>query len=197
MVSNSVDRWGRRLCQHPACYAGQSAAVQQPSDAEEGDARRNRSENTDDHSNGLWRARLKTKGLTDLYVVTNVWKPGGTTGWHTHPGPSIIMVTAGQLTAYDGDDPTCTPHVFSLGASFIDPAEGTPTSFATRAPSTRAPQQSSSFQPRPAGESTRRSLCNARACSDSRRTGIFSTVSGIRSPDTVHRENRDRRGLAG
>ena len=80
--------------------------------------------NADDHSNGLWRARLKTKGLTDMYVVTNVWKPGGTTGWHTHPGPSIIMVTAGQLTAYDGDDPTCTPHVFSVGASFIDPGEG-------------------------------------------------------------------------
>jgi hypothetical protein len=34
------------------------------------------------------------------------------------------MVTAGQLTAYDGDDPTCTPHVFSVGASFIDPGEG-------------------------------------------------------------------------
>jgi len=80
--------------------------------------------NADDHSNGLWRARLKTKGLTDLYVVTNVWKPGGTTGWHTHPGPSIIMVTAGQLTAYDSDDPTCAPHVFSVGASFIDPGEG-------------------------------------------------------------------------
>ncbi len=63
----------------------------------------------------FWQARLKTKGLSDLYVQSNVWKPGGTTGWHTHPGPSLIIVTAGTITAYDGDDPTCTPHVYSQG----------------------------------------------------------------------------------
>ena len=80
--------------------------------------------NADDHSNGLWRARLKTKGLTDAVRRDERVEARGTTGWHTHPGPSIIMVTAGQLTAYDGDDPTCAPHVFSVGASFIDPGQG-------------------------------------------------------------------------
>lgn len=74
----------------------------------------------------FWRARVKTKGLTDLYVVTNVWKPGGTTGWHTHPGPSFVIVTAGALTAYDGDDPTCTPQVYTVGMGFVDPGEGHP-----------------------------------------------------------------------
>jgi len=34
------------------------------------------------------------------------------------------MVTAGQLTAYDSDDPTCAPHVFSVGAGFIKQKEG-------------------------------------------------------------------------
>jgi quercetin dioxygenase-like cupin family protein len=36
----------------------------------------------------------------------------GNTGWHMHPGPSLITVTAGTITAYDGDDPTCAPRTF-------------------------------------------------------------------------------------
>ena len=35
----------------------------------------------------IWQSRLKTKGLSDLYVQSNTWDPGGSTGWHTHPGP--------------------------------------------------------------------------------------------------------------
>ena len=62
---------------------------------------------------GTWQAWLKTKGLSDLYVQSNVWQPGGTTGWHTHPGPSLIIVTAGTLTVYDDDEPGCAPHVYT------------------------------------------------------------------------------------
>ena len=29
------------------------------------------------------------------------------TGWHTHPGPSLVIVTQGTVTEYDGDDPNC------------------------------------------------------------------------------------------
>ena len=72
----------------------------------------------------LWQARLKTQGLSDLYVQSNVWKAGGTTGWHTHPGPSLIVVTAGTITAYDGDDPECTPHIYAKGMGFVDPGDG-------------------------------------------------------------------------
>jgi quercetin dioxygenase-like cupin family protein len=73
------------------------------------------------HTPPHWQAKIKTKGRSDLYVQSNVWAPGGTTGWHTHPGPSLIIVTAGTVTAYDGDDPTCTPHVYSQGMGFVDP----------------------------------------------------------------------------
>lgn len=69
----------------------------------------------------LWQARLKTQGLSDVYVQSNVWAPGGSTGWHTHPGHSLILVTAGTVTAYEGDDPACTPHVYSPGMGFVDP----------------------------------------------------------------------------
>lgn len=81
---------------------------------------------------GDWEAELETQGRSDVYVQSNVWVPvgdpmwaaGGTTGWHTHPGFSLIMVTAGTVTAYEGDDPACTPHVYSAGMSFVDPGGG-------------------------------------------------------------------------
>ena len=72
------------------------------------------------HPAGAWRARLRTKGLSDFYVIDNKFTPGGTTGWHSHPGPSLIFVVAGQITNYHGDDPSCTPHVYSAGQSFTD-----------------------------------------------------------------------------
>jgi hypothetical protein len=73
-----------------------------------------------------WQAKIKTKGVSDLYVQSNVWAPGGSTGWHTHPGPSLVIVTAGTLTVYDGDDPSCTPHVYSASGtnSFVDVGGG-------------------------------------------------------------------------
>jgi len=68
----------------------------------------------------LWRAHLRTHGLSDFYVVDNKFSPGGTSGWHSHPGPSLIFVVAGEITNYHGDDPTCTPHVYTAGQGFVD-----------------------------------------------------------------------------
>jgi quercetin dioxygenase-like cupin family protein len=70
-----------------------------------------------------WISIQKTKGPSDLYVQNNVWAPGGSTGWHTHPGHSLIVVTAGSVTAYEGDDPGCTPRVYTVGAGFVDPGD--------------------------------------------------------------------------
>jgi quercetin dioxygenase-like cupin family protein len=72
------------------------------------------------HKLNVWRSRQRTKGVSDGYFLTNVWQPGGTTGWHTHLGHTLIIVTAGTITHYDGDDPNCTPHVYSAGMSFVD-----------------------------------------------------------------------------
>ena len=68
----------------------------------------------------LWLSLQKTKGPSDLFVQSNLWVPGGHTGWHTHPGHSLIIVTEGAITAYDGHDPTCTPKVFTVGMGFVD-----------------------------------------------------------------------------
>jgi predicted metal-dependent enzyme (double-stranded beta helix superfamily) len=68
----------------------------------------------------LWLSMQKTKGSSDLYVQSNVWQPGGTTGWHSHPGHSLIIVTEGTVTDYESDDPECKPQVYTQGMSFVD-----------------------------------------------------------------------------
>jgi quercetin dioxygenase-like cupin family protein len=50
--------------------------------------------------------------------------PGGHTGWHSHPGPVVVVVTAGTLTFYSSEDPACTPRMYSAGAAFIDRGQG-------------------------------------------------------------------------
>jgi quercetin dioxygenase-like cupin family protein len=67
-----------------------------------------------------WQARISTKGATDVHILENRIAPGGTFGWHSHPGPSIVVVRSGTLTLYDGDDPTCTPQIIPAGSGFVD-----------------------------------------------------------------------------
>ncbi len=69
----------------------------------------------------IWLSWQKTKGSSDLYVQDNTWAPGGSTGWHTHPGHSLIIVTAGTVTVYEADDPSCKPSVYTPGMGFVDP----------------------------------------------------------------------------
>ena len=61
---------------------------------------------------------------TDTVVLTTTIGLGGSTGWHSHPGPAFIVVTQGTLTVYDGNDPTCTPHRYGPGTGFLDPGLG-------------------------------------------------------------------------
>ncbi len=68
----------------------------------------------------VWHSAQKTKGDSDLYVQSNLWIPGGTSGWHTHPGHSLITVTAGSVMVYEGHDPTCSPKLYTVGMTFVD-----------------------------------------------------------------------------
>jgi len=68
----------------------------------------------------VWRSMQKSEGWSDIYVQSNVWAPGGSTGWHSHPGHSLIIVTVGTVTNYEGHDPACRPHVYNAGIAFVD-----------------------------------------------------------------------------
>lgn len=67
---------------------------------------------------------IKTKGASDVYYVDNTVPSGGNSGWHTHPGPSVVAVKSGVAAVYDGDDPACTPHYYVAGTGFVDRGDG-------------------------------------------------------------------------
>jgi hypothetical protein len=74
----------------------------------------------------VWLSLQKTRGDSDLYIQTNTWAPVtmgvvASTGWHTHPGHSLIIVTAGTLTEFHAD---CKPIVHQQGETFVDSGEG-------------------------------------------------------------------------
>src|SRR5258708_18308910 len=70
------------------------------------------------------KVKIKVEEPSDVYVVRNTVPPGGYSGWHTHPGPSVVLVKSGTATVYDGDDPSCTPVRYPAGTRFIDAGGG-------------------------------------------------------------------------
>lgn len=67
-----------------------------------------------------FKSMLWTQDNTDIVVNNNTMAPGGTSGWHTHPGITIIAIKSGALTLYDGDDADCQPMVYSAGQVFVE-----------------------------------------------------------------------------
>ena len=61
---------------------------------------------------------IKTRGQSDVYVVFNRIAPGGDTGWHSHPGPSVVSVVSGEASELRGDSPDVTVH--QAGTAFVD-----------------------------------------------------------------------------
>jgi quercetin dioxygenase-like cupin family protein len=68
--------------------------------------------------------KILSRHPADAVVLTTTIYPGGSTGWHSHPGPAFIVVIRGTLTVYDGNDPTGTPHQYGPGSGFLDPGFG-------------------------------------------------------------------------
>jgi quercetin dioxygenase-like cupin family protein len=64
--------------------------------------------------------QIKTKGDVDVYIVINTVSPGADSGWHKHPGPSLVSVISGTATNYEADEPGCAPHVIPAGQGFVD-----------------------------------------------------------------------------
>ena len=69
---------------------------------------------------GAWTAAMNIKGASDLHVLSNRIAPGGSFGWHSHPGPSFVIVKSGTAKVYLGADPKCQPHRYRAGSTFVD-----------------------------------------------------------------------------
>ena len=70
----------------------------------------------------FWKVKISAKGATDVHILENIIAPGGTFGWHSHPGPSLVIVKSGTLSVYHAPD--CTPEEYGpgspLGSTFVD-----------------------------------------------------------------------------
>jgi quercetin dioxygenase-like cupin family protein len=69
---------------------------------------------------GAWTAKMSINGESDIHVLSNRIAPGGSFGWHSHPGPSFVIVRSGTATFYLGADPNCEPHRVTTGHVFVD-----------------------------------------------------------------------------
>ncbi|MET9517240.1 cupin domain-containing protein [Streptomyces sp. NPDC002994] len=63
--------------------------------------------------------KVKAKGVTDVVVRTITIAPGGSTGWHHHPGQLIAVVQKGTLSRTLDD---CSVETTTAGQSFIEPS---------------------------------------------------------------------------
>lgn len=63
---------------------------------------------------------LKSHDDTDIQVRSAVALPGSYSGWHTHPGPVLLVVKTGALTVYDANDPACKATVHPAGTAFFE-----------------------------------------------------------------------------
>lgn len=67
---------------------------------------------------------IQVNNAQETVIQQVVIAPGGHTGWHSHPGPAVVLIKSGQMSFYDSEDPTCTARTYSVGEAFIDSGQG-------------------------------------------------------------------------
>jgi quercetin dioxygenase-like cupin family protein len=70
------------------------------------------------------RDNIQVRNAGDTVMQQITFAPGGFSGWHSHPGPAVVLIRSGELTFYDGDDESCSGRTFSAGQALIDPGQG-------------------------------------------------------------------------
>jgi quercetin dioxygenase-like cupin family protein len=66
------------------------------------------------HVDGI---KVSSRDAVDFAVVHLTFAPGGTTGWHVHPGPVLVIVTSGSVTKYSED---CRAQTYVAGQAFVE-----------------------------------------------------------------------------
>jgi len=57
---------------------------------------------------------------TDVAMAQITVNPGGSAGWHSHPGGAIVVVKTGTLTVYTAVGNQCQVTTYSAGQAFIE-----------------------------------------------------------------------------
>jgi quercetin dioxygenase-like cupin family protein len=63
------------------------------------------------------KVKLQTQGAIEIAAQRIVIAPGGTLGWHSHPGPTVVTILRGTMSFYHAEH--CTMEIeYGPGTSF-------------------------------------------------------------------------------
>jgi quercetin dioxygenase-like cupin family protein len=63
---------------------------------------------------------IHVRNAADTVMQQIQFGPNAISGWHSHPGPAVILIKSGQLTFYSEDDRNCEGRTFSAGEAFVE-----------------------------------------------------------------------------
>jgi quercetin dioxygenase-like cupin family protein len=64
--------------------------------------------------------QLRTNGPKDILTASITVEPGGSLGWHSHPGPVQVAVTRGTFSLHQVEKRRCRKHTFGPGDAFVE-----------------------------------------------------------------------------
>ena len=65
---------------------------------------------------------VNVNNAQDVVMQQVIIAPGGHTGWHSHPGPLVVLIKSGAVTFYDSEN--CTVRTYSAGQAFVERGQG-------------------------------------------------------------------------
>jgi quercetin dioxygenase-like cupin family protein len=63
---------------------------------------------------------IPLKAGSDVAVAQITVGPGGSSGWHSHPGGAIVVVQHGSLTVYKSVGSQCQSTAYTAGQAFVE-----------------------------------------------------------------------------
>jgi quercetin dioxygenase-like cupin family protein len=61
--------------------------------------------------------KFQTKGSVDFVTNSVTISPNGSSGWHSHPGVTLVTVSSGSVVHYDAH---CMATVYPAGTAFVE-----------------------------------------------------------------------------
>ncbi|HEY3212464.1 MAG TPA: cupin domain-containing protein [Actinomycetota bacterium] len=63
---------------------------------------------------------IPLKAGSDVAIAQITVSPGGSSGWHSHPGGAIVVVQQGSLTVFKSVGSECQPTTYTAGQAFVE-----------------------------------------------------------------------------
>jgi quercetin dioxygenase-like cupin family protein len=63
---------------------------------------------------------LKTNGPKAILTAAVTIEPGGSLGWHSHPGPVFVSVAKGTFSLHQVENRRCKRRTFGPGEAFVE-----------------------------------------------------------------------------